>query len=61
MKKNKLIFTVLTVLVLFLSCKNNLVAKLESGHSAPVDVKAINVYNTEINFCLKAVISREDS
>ena len=43
MKKNKLIFTVLTVLVLFLSCKNNLVAKLESGHSAPVDVKAINV------------------
>ena len=54
MKKNKLIFTVLTVLVLFLSCKNNLVAKLESGHSAPVDVKAINVYNTSTVSLVKA-------
>ena len=54
MKKNKLIFTVLTVLVLFLSCKNNLVAKLESGHSAPVDVKAINVYNTSTISLVKA-------
>ena len=54
MKKNKLIFTVLTVLVLFLSCKNNLVAKLESGHSAPVDVKAINVNHTSTISLVKA-------
>ena len=54
MKKNKLIFTVLTVLVLFLSCKNNLVAKLESGHSAPVDVKAINVNHTSAFSLVKA-------